>query len=143
VITPTNSKYDGEIIDDNNIVVVSIIRAGDSMLDTFLNIVPNATIGKILIQRDEATAKPVLFYSKLPELSGRKVIIVDPMLASGGSAKCAIDILLEKGVDINNLYFFCVLAAPEGTKMIHQTYPGHNILNPVLIFFADLIIYFL
>ena len=124
ITTPTNSDYTGEIIDENNIIVVSIIRAGDSMLGSFMELMPKAAVGKILIQRDEATAKPILFYSKLPNLKDKRVVLVDPMLATGGSALCAIEVLKEKGVDTSKLYFLNVVSAPEGIKAIHASFPG-------------------
>ena len=92
IITPMKAAYEGEIISTADIVVVPIIRAGDAMLESFLSIVPDAIVGKILIQRDESTAKPILFYSKLPPLLQKKVIILDPMLATGGSAICCVNV---------------------------------------------------
>jgi uracil phosphoribosyltransferase len=83
VTTPTKAVYDGEFVDVSDVVVIPIIRAGDAMLEAFLGVVPDASVGKILIQRDEETAMPKLFYSKLPTLTSRKVVLVDPMLATG------------------------------------------------------------
>jgi len=81
VVTPTGSTYSGyEIVDESNIVAISIIRAGDSLLDAFMEVCPGAQVGKILIQRDEETALPHLFYSKLPSLTGKYVVLLDPML---------------------------------------------------------------
>lgn len=81
VVTPTGSVYSGfEIIDETNIVAVSIIRAGDSMLESFMHVCQGAQVGKILIQRNEETAEPMLFYSKLPSLAGKYVVLLDPML---------------------------------------------------------------
>ena len=103
ITTPVGHSYEGINIEQSNIVAISIIRAGDSMLDVFLSINPEATTGKILIQRDEATAMPVLFYSKVPDLAGKLVVVLDPMLATGGSAKVAIKICLDKGATIENM----------------------------------------
>ena len=86
--------------------------------------VPSAQVGKILIQRDEATAEAILFYSKLPSLAGKRVVLLDPMLATGGSAKCAINVLLEAGADIKQMTFVTVLSCPEGLNNISKTYPG-------------------
>ena len=86
--------------------------------------VPSAQVGKILIQRDEATAEPVLYYSKLPSLSGKRVVLLDPMLATGGSAKCAIKVLLDAGADIKLMAFVTVLSCPEGLESVYNTYPG-------------------
>lgn len=79
IVTPTDTKYMGIDANQSQIVGVSVIRAGDSMLDVFLNISPESSAGKILIQRDEATALPVLFYSKVPPLAGKSIILLDPV----------------------------------------------------------------
>jgi uracil phosphoribosyltransferase len=77
-----------------------------------------------LIQRDEATAQPVLFYSKLPPLAGKTIVLVDPMLATGGSAICAIKVLVDAGADPRNLTFLTVLSCPEGLTNVNKAYPG-------------------
>ena len=92
--------------------------------ESFMGCVPSAQVGKILIQRDEATAEPVLYYSKLPSLAGKRVVLLDPMLATGGSAKCAIKVLLEAGADIKLMSFVTVLSCPEGLGNISRAYPG-------------------
>ena len=92
--------------------------------ESFMGCVPSAQVGKILIQRDEATAEPVLYYSKLPSLSGKRVVLLDPMLATGGSAKCAIKVLLDAGADIKLMTFVTVLSCPEGLSNISRSYPG-------------------
>ena len=122
--TPTNIEYSGSYIDHNSIVVISIIRAGDSMLDTFLEICPEATVGKILIQRNEETALPMLYYSKLPPLEGKTIIVLDPMVATGGSAICAIQVLIDKGASIQNIFFFNVVSCPEGLQALTSSFPG-------------------
>ena len=124
VTTPTGISVPGVTIDLNQMVGISIIRAGDSMLGSFMEVAPEATVGKILIQRDEATCEPVLFYSKLPPLEGKTIMLLDPMLATGGSAKCAVKVLLEKGASEENIMFVNVLACPEGIKALQSTYPG-------------------
>ena len=146
VTTPTGASFSGESVDTSNIVAVSIIRAGDSLLgefhwpkkprcldethyycsytESFLACVPEAQVGKILIQRDEETALPKLFYSKLPPLAGKRVVLVDPMLATGGSAKCAIQVLLDAGADINHMTFVTVISCPEGLTSVSRDYPG-------------------
>ena len=129
VDTPTNSTYDGIDIDQKSIVAVSIIRAGESMLDSFMAVAPEAAVGKILIQRDEETAKPILFYSKLPSLVGKNIALLDPMLATGGSANAAIKVLIEKGADENRIVFFNVVSCPEGIKSIHSEYPNVTIVT--------------
>ncbi len=89
--------------------------------------VPEATVGKILIQRDEETAEAKLFYSKLPSLVGKSILLLDPMLATGGSAICAVRVLIEKGAEEKNIYFFNVVACPEGISNLMQTFPGMNL----------------
>ena len=92
--------------------------------DSFLGCCPTAQVGKILIQRDEATAEPVLYYSKLPPLTGKRVVLLDPMLATGGSAKCAIQVLVDAGADIRQMVFVSVLSCPEGLNSVYKAYPG-------------------
>jgi uracil phosphoribosyltransferase len=119
----------GPVFDQNNIVAVSIIRAADSMLDTFMNVVPEAAVGKILIQRDEETAQPKLFYDKLPPLAGKQIILLDPMLATGGSAACAIEVLLKAGATISKIMFINVLGCPEGMAFLAEAYPELTIFT--------------
>merc|ERR550537_697467 len=82
VKAPTQELFQCEYIDVNDVVAISIIRAGDSLLDVFLDIMPEASVGKILIQRDEETALAKLFYVKVPKLESKKIILCDPMLAT-------------------------------------------------------------
>jgi uracil phosphoribosyltransferase len=98
--------------DLSSVIAVSIIRAGDSMLDTFLSLVPEAKTGKILIQRNEMTSQPKLFYTKLPRIpSHSTVVILDPMLATGGSAIIAVkEILLQTQVRYNDDVVVAVVA---------------------------------
>ncbi len=119
----------GVVVDTSNIVAVSIIRAGDSLLGNFLRLCPHAAVGKVLIQRDEETAKPKLFYSKMPNLRDKCVILVDPMLATGGSANEAIRILIESGADEEKIYFFNVISCPEGIANMHAQYPKVTIIS--------------
>lgn len=128
VTTPLSQSYLGEMVDESNFVAVSIIRAADAMLDVFLNVCPQAVVGKILIQRDEETHMPKLYYSKVPSLEGKNVILLDPMLATGGSALEAIKVLIEKGADANKIIFVNVVASPEGVKKIHEAYPSVRIV---------------
>ena len=118
VVTPTGCSMEGESIDTHAIVAVSIIRAGDSLLDCFIRVAPAAHIGKILIQRDEETHQPVLFYSKLPSLIDKQIVLCDPMLATGGSAKAAIGVLLDNGAAEENIMFLNVVSCPEAIEAI-------------------------
>lgn len=127
--TPLEVCCSGEVVATTNIVAVSIIRAGDSMLDTFMSVVPEASVGKVLIQRNEETLEPMLFYSKLPDLRGKDVVLLDPMLATGGSARCAIRVLLEKGASEDRIFFFNVLACPAGIAAMTSYHPGKRSSN--------------
>ena len=132
ITTPTKHVVTGCSNNCSNIVGISIIRAGDSMLDVFMHLIPEASIGKILIQRDEATCQPVLFYSKLPSLVDKIVIILDPMLATGGSAMTAIQVLIDRGALESNIYFFNVVSCPEGIDNIHSKYPNVKIISATM-----------
>lgn len=129
VVTPTGSTFDGESIDTEGIVAISIIRAGDSLLDCFTKIAPGATVGKILIQRDEETRLPVLFYSKLPPLQAKKILVLDPMLATGGSAKAAIQVALDNGAREEDIIFLNVVSCPEGIANLLAAYPAIRIVT--------------
>lgn len=109
---------------------VSIIRAGESMEMGLRDCCRSVRIGKILIQRDEKTATPKLFYEKLPEdISERYVFLLDPMLATGGSAMMAVEVLLSRGVKMDRIFFLNLLAAPEGIKTFHDKYPDVKIIT--------------
>lgn len=90
-------------------------------------------IGKILIQRDEETSMPKLFYDKLPEdISDRYVFLLDPMLATGGSASMAVDVLISRGVPEERIYFLNLIASPEGIELFSQKFPKLNIITGVI-----------
>ncbi|CUM51170.1 unnamed protein product [Debaryomyces tyrocola] len=109
---------------------VSIVRAGESMEMGLRDCCRSVRIGKILIQRDEETALPKLFYEKLPEdISDRYVFLLDPMLATGGSAMMAVEVLLSRGVKMDRIFFLNLLAAPEGIKAFHDNYPDVKIIT--------------
>lgn len=129
VNTPPGCSYAGFSVDPDSLVAVSIIRAGDSMLDAFLSVYPEAAVGKILIQRDEDTKQPVLYYSKLPPLESKHIILLDPMLATGGSAKAAVKVLIDRGVPEENITFFNVVCCPEGLRSMYATYPKIKIIT--------------
>ena len=104
------------------LAVVPILRAGLGMVDGMLQLIPAAKVGHIGLYRDPETAEPVEYYCKLPEDCGsREVFVVDPMLATGGSAVAAIDMLKQKGV--KNIHFMCIIAAPEGVKRMTEAHP--------------------
>lgn len=104
------------------LAVVPILRAGLGMVDGMLEMIPAAKVGHIGLYRDPQTAEPVEYYCKLPEdCESREVFVVDPMLATGGSAVAALDMLKEKGV--RNIHFMCIIAAPEGVKRLTEAHP--------------------
>ena len=108
------------------IVVVPILRAGLSMLDASLAMLPDAKVGYIGMERDEATAEASCYYSKMPDLAAaQKVLVLDPMLATGGSAVHAISELKQLGA--TDIDFVCIIAAPEGVDALHVAHPDVEI----------------
>lgn len=106
--------------------VIPILRAGLGMVDGMLTMVPAAKVGHIGLYRDPETALPVEYYCKLPkDCADRDVFVVDPMLATGGSAAAAITMLKDKGV--KNIRFMCIIAAPEGVKKLSEEHPDVDI----------------
>ncbi|MFT7594423.1 MAG: uracil phosphoribosyltransferase [Paracoccaceae bacterium] len=113
------------------LALVSILRAGNGMLDGVLELIPLARVGFVGLYRDEKTLKPVQYYFKVPEgLDDRLVIVVDPMLATGNSSVAAIDLLKNAGA--TNIRFLCLLAAPEGVARMHQAHPDVPIVTASL-----------
>ena len=113
------------------VVVVPVLRAGLGMLDAVLELLPNARVGHIGLQRDELTAVASQYYSKLPrDLSGSYVLIIDPMLATGGSAVAALDMLRHAGA--TEIRMICIVAAPEGIALVEQRHPNVHIFTPVI-----------
>lgn len=108
------------------LAVVPILRAGLGMVDGMLNLIPAAKIGHIGLYRDPETHLPVEYYCKLPaDCDEREVFVVDPMLATGGSAVAAIQMLKDKGC--KNIHFLCIIAAPEGLKVMQEAHPDVDI----------------
>ncbi len=129
VVTPLSLPYDG-VGFEGKICAVSIMRAGESMEKPVREVCKKIRVGKILIQRNEETAEPVVYYSKLPSDIGRRwVFLLDPMLATGGSAREAIRILLEAGVREDHLIFINLLACPEGLHTIFNTFPQVRVVT--------------
>jgi len=119
-------KMKARKINEDNYAFVPILRAGTGMLDGIINVVPNAKIGHIGMYRDEETFKPNVYFFKVPkDIEKREVLILDPMLATGGSALDAIELLKEKGV--TKLKFLCIIASPEGIKAVEEKYPDVQI----------------
>lgn len=106
--------------------VVPILRAGLHMADGILNLTPNAKVGHIGLYRNEETLEPVEYFCKLPsDAADREIFVVDPMLATGGSAIAAIDLLKKRG--IKKIRFLCLIAAPEGIEKLQKAHPDVNI----------------
>ena len=113
-------------LNENKYAFVPILRAGTGMLDGLLKAIPNAKIGHVGLYRNEETHEPVRYYYKMPsDISSREVIVLDPMLATGGSASDTITMLKEDGV--KNIKFLCIIAAPEGIKKLEEAHPDVKI----------------
>ena len=119
-------KLDTGMLNEDNYAIVPILRAGMGMVDGILNIIPNAKIGHIGLYRDEETFEPVEYYYKMPEgIGNREVLVVDPMLATGGSASATISRLKQDGV--TKIKLLCIVAAPAGIKCIEEEHPDVTI----------------
>ncbi len=119
-------KTKSHVISGRKLAVVPILRAGMGMVDGMMTLVPAAKIGHIGLYRDPETHTPVEYYCKLPaDISQREVIVVDPMLATGGSAVDAIRMIKEKGA--KNIKFMCIIAAPEGLEALTKAHPDVKI----------------
>ena len=113
-------------LNEDKYAFVPILRAGMGMLDGVITVIPNAKIGHIGMYRDEKTHKPVNYFFKVPKnIDQKEVILLDPMLATGGSAIDAIDLLKEKNV--KKIKFLCIIAAPEGLKKVQEKHPDVQI----------------
>lgn len=124
-------KAKSKVIAGKKLALVPILRAGLGMVDGMLNLIPNAKVGHIGLYRDPETYEAVEYYCKLPEDSmNREVILLDPMLATGGSACAAVSFLKQRG--ISNIKFVCLIAAPEGVSRLHHEYPDIPIFCAVL-----------
>ena len=119
---------DAPILDGKKLALISILRAGNGLLDGMLDLIPSARVGFVGLYRDEETLQPVQYYFKVPtELEDRMVIAVDPMLATGNSSVAAIDLLKKAGA--RNIRFLCLLAAPEGIARMKDAHPDVPIVT--------------
>jgi uracil phosphoribosyltransferase len=119
---------DAPTLDGKKLALISILRAGNGLLDGVLELIPSARVGFVGLYRDEETLLPVQYYFKVPEgLDDRLVIAVDPMLATGNSSVAAIDLLKQAGA--TNIRFLCLLAAPEGIARMKQAHPDVPIVT--------------
>ncbi|TFL17779.1 uracil phosphoribosyltransferase [Jannaschia formosa] len=122
------APMDAPTLAGRKLALVSILRAGNGLLDGILELVPSARVGFVGLYRDEVTLEPVEYYFKVPELlSERLVIAVDPMLATGNSSAAAITKLKEAGA--TDIRFLCLLAAPEGIARMKQAHPDVPIVT--------------
>ena len=114
------------MLDGEDVAIVPILRAGLGLVDGMLALMPNAKVGHVGLYRDPDTHKPVEYYCKMPnDIDKRKVFVVDPMLATGGSAVAAIDFLKQRGA--KNITFMCLIAAPEGIDVLQKAHPEVDI----------------
>ncbi|UWR27139.1 uracil phosphoribosyltransferase [Sulfitobacter sp. S223] len=119
---------DAPTLDGKKLALISILRAGNGLLDGVLELIPSARVGFVGLYRDEETLKPVQYYFKVPEgMDDRLVIAVDPMLATGNSSVAAIDLLKEAGA--TNIRFLCLLASPEGIERMKEAHPDVPIVT--------------
>ena len=119
------------ILAGKKLALVSILRAGNGLLDGVLELIPSARVGFVGLYRDEATLKPVQYYFKVPKgLGDRRVIVVDPMLATGNSSAAAVDLLKTTGA--RDIRFLCLLAAPEGVARMKQAHPDVPVITAAL-----------
>ncbi len=131
IIETPIQKTKAKMVSGKKLAIVPILRAGIGMVDGILGLVPVAKVGHIGLYRDPETHLPVEYYSKLPfDIEDRIVIILDPMLATGGSVSAAITILKEKGC--KNIRFMCLVAAPEGVAKIQAEHPDVDIYTAAL-----------
>ncbi|KAI8925253.1 uracil phosphoribosyltransferase-domain-containing protein [Entophlyctis helioformis] len=129
VTTPQGATYAG-LVPEGKICGISILRAGEAMEQGLRDCCRSVRIGKILIQRDEDTAQPKLFYSKLPgDVDQRFCLLLDPMLATGGSANKAIEVLLSHGVQENRILFVNLICCPEGIEAVLSAHPNIKIIT--------------
>ena len=116
------TKCKGRVLAGRKVGVVPILRAGLGMLNGVVNMIPAARVGHVGMYRDPATLKPVEYYCELPsDIAERTLIVVDPMLATGGSSAAALSLLKEKGA--KSMVLMCLVAAPEGVEVINKEHP--------------------
>ena len=118
-------KTVGKRLTGKKIAIVPVLRAGFGMVQGLLDLIPSARIGVIGLYRDPETLKPVEYYCKLPNIENRSFIIVDPMLATGGSSVAAIQMLKDRGVQ--DIRLMCLVAAPEGVDTVNKAHPDVKI----------------
>ena len=124
-------EMDAPVLEGRKLALISILRAGNGLLDGVLELIPEARVGFVGLYRDEKTLEPVQYYYKVPQhLDERVVIAVDPMLATGNSSVAAIDLLKASGA--KNIRFLCLLASPEGVARMKEAHPDVPIVTASL-----------
>ncbi|WP_420541637.1 uracil phosphoribosyltransferase [Rhodosalinus sediminis] len=124
-------EMDAPVLAGKKLALISILRAGNGLLDGVLELIPSARVGFVGLYRDEETLQPVQYYFKVPDgLDGRLVIVVDPMLATGNSSAKAVELLKEQGA--RDIRFLCLLAAPEGVRRMAEAHPDVPIVTAAL-----------
>ncbi len=125
------TAMEAPVLEGKKLVLVSILRAGNGLLDGVLELIPSARVGYIGLYRDEATLQPVQYYAKLPsDLGERVTIVLDPMLATGNSAAAAVTLLKAAGA--TDIRFLCLLAAPEGVANLQEVHPDVPVITAAL-----------
>jgi len=122
IITPMNVTAHSKFLKDETLAVIPILRAGLGMVDAFLDLLPQIKVGHLGLYRDHSTLEPVVYYDKMPsDMPERDVFIVDPMFATGGSLKMAVDIV--KKYKPRSIKALCIIAAPESIKKFDEAHP--------------------
>lgn len=130
IATPLTT-IDAPVLDGKKLALISIMRAGNGMLDGVLDLLPSARVGFVGLQRNEETLRPEQYYCKLPDqLSDRLVVLLDPMLATGFSACAAIDLIKAKGAQ--QIIFMSLVAAPEGVAQVSKAHPDVKLVTAAL-----------
>ncbi|WP_299130413.1 uracil phosphoribosyltransferase [uncultured Amaricoccus sp.] len=125
------TEMDAPVLKGKKLALISILRAGNGLLDGVLELIPSARVGYIGLYRDEATLLPVQYYSKVPaDLQARVTIVLDPMLATGNSSAAAVTLLKEQGA--TDIRFLCLLAAPEGVARMASAHPDVRVITAAL-----------
>lgn len=129
-VTTPIAETTGYALDISGITVVPILRAGLGFLDAVLDLIPEARVGHIGLTRDEETLEPIKYYCKIPKDKDAEIILIDPMLATGGSAAAALTMLKEEGY--KHFRFMCLVAAPEGVELVNREHPDVPIYTAAL-----------